>query len=882
MLRLSLKLAIIIIIFSERILVAQNPTLDWVKGLGNFSNEFGKSVVSDASGNVYVTGIAANGSTDFDPGPGVFNISGLAGNISTFILKLNSSGNFVWVKAILGGAGQNRPTGLAIDNSGNVYVTGFYNGSTDFDPGPSNFNLTSVGLSGQSDIYVLKLDASGNFLWAGSMGGTGAETSLGISVDNSSNVYLAGRFSGTVDFAPGVGTVNLTSITFNDSYCVKLLSNGSLSWVRQFNTSSVSNNMAIATNSIGDVFLNGTFQGVSDFDPGISTFTMTTTGGVNTYLLKLNTSGGFLWAKNFGGNGLTYPTDIVLDNSGDICFTGFFDGAGVDFDPATTVFTLSANAGTEDVYVTKVDALGNLIWAKQIGGNNQDNSYAITVDANNDIYLGGYYTGIADFDPGVNSFTIASSSNTKDIFVTKINGISGGFIFARSFGSTSDDVLNGITVDANQNIISTGFYEGTVDFDPGSGVSNLVSFASGGQDVFIQKMGQCATVTTSLVSQINVLCNGGSTGSASISASGGSGFTYNWIPTGGNTSIASGLNASTYSCVVTNSCGSSTTQTLVITQPPALTLTVVASNTSICVGSNSTLTALGSGGAGLFTYTWVTGPTNSVHIVTPTSTSIYTINTLDANNCSLSKTVSILVHPNPTVTVNSGAICSGNSFTLSPAGAATYTIQGGSNVVSPTSNASYTVAGTSSAGCVSNIATSNVTVNPLPTITATSSTSLICSGQAASLTASGANTYTWSNGPNTAIIVISPSITTNYTVTGTNANGCSGFAVVSQSVSACTSIDSSSSIFEDEFDLKLYPNPTHASSIIEFKLPNTLNATVFVYDVTGRVVESAVGISSQQTDFKLELNKNNHLKPGVYFISIMVGNNYSTKKLVIN
>lgn len=172
------------------------------------------------------------------------------------------------------------------------------------------------------------------------------------------------------------------------------------------------------------------------------------------------------------------------------------------------------------------------------------------------------------------------------------------------------------------------------------------------------------------------------------------------------------------------------------------TVTVSGTNT-VCSGSSAVLTASGN----VTSYNWISGPTTSVNVVTPTVTTSYSVSGMNLGCPSNTAIITVTTVSLPTVAVNSGSICNGNSFTITPSGASTYTIQGGNSVVSPTAAASYTVRGAEVlAGCVSaNTATSNITVNTLPTIVAVTTNSIICGPPyqgTAMLNASGATTYT--------------------------------------------------------------------------------------------------------------------------------------------
>ncbi|MFY7884352.1 MAG: T9SS type A sorting domain-containing protein, partial [Dolichospermum sp.] len=203
-------------------------------------------------------------------------------------------------------------------------------------------------------------------------------------------------------------------------------------------------------------------------------------------------------------------------------------------------------------------------------------------------------------------------------------------------------------------------------------------------------------------------------------------------------------------------------------------------------------------------------------------------------NLEMTDLITISIAPNPTIAVNSGSICSGNSFTITPSGANTYTIQGGSSVKTPTANTSYTVVGTSSVGCISStFATSNVTVNALPSINATSDDALICVGETANLTANGTSTsYTWNTSATGTSISVSPTITTNYTVTGTDANGCENNVVITQSVSLCTGINQLS---HSTNELSIFPNPS--STNLTVKTDEEIQ-TISIYNSLGALVQT--------------------------------------------
>ncbi|MAC94485.1 MAG: hypothetical protein CMC96_03170 [Flavobacteriales bacterium] len=318
----------------------------WAKNMGGLSTCAGRSIAVDYSGNVYTTG-GFTGTIDFDPDTGIYNLSS-AGSGDIFISKLDSLGNFVWAKNMGGGSDSEIGHSIAIDSLGNVYSTGHFSGTADFDPGSAMFNLNS---SGYRDIFVSKLDASGNFLWAKGMGGTGYEEGLSIAVGKAGNVYTTGEFSGTVDFNPDIGIFNLTSTGSKDIFLCKLDSSGNFIWAKQMGGLGDDIGNSIAMDSFGNTYLTGKFMDTADFDPGTGSFNLNSSGGYDIFVSKLDTFGNFIWAKNMGGPGDDIGSSIAINPLGSVFTTGGFEGT-VDFDPGPGSFNFTT-AGFNDIFVSK-------------------------------------------------------------------------------------------------------------------------------------------------------------------------------------------------------------------------------------------------------------------------------------------------------------------------------------------------------------------------------------------------------------------------------------------------------------------------------------------------------------------------------------------------
>lgn len=187
----------------------QAQTIDWVKSIGGNADEGYGPMKPDASGNMYLCG-QFNGTVDFDPGPGVSNLTS-NGDLDCYVVKYDSIGNFIWAVG-WGGTGNDYSSDIELDDSGNVYVVGIFWDTVDFDPGPAIFTLSSAGLR---EIFISKFNENGNFIWAKRIGGASNDWLVYMELDDAANICLTGAFQGTSDFDPGLGTATLSSQFFS-------------------------------------------------------------------------------------------------------------------------------------------------------------------------------------------------------------------------------------------------------------------------------------------------------------------------------------------------------------------------------------------------------------------------------------------------------------------------------------------------------------------------------------------------------------------------------------------------------------------------------------------------------------------------------------------
>ena len=404
---------------------------------GVFSNTSGTStdharaVAVDGGGSLYTVGAFA-GPTDFDPGPAATSLTPV-GNTDAFISKLSSNGGFAWVRQI-GGPSEDEPYALALDAAGNVYTAGHFSGTSDFDPGPGTFPLSSVG-SG-SDVFISKLDGAGDFVWARRMGGIKIDQCFGMAVDSAGNVYTAGTFEDTMDFDPGPGTFNLTSAGGADVFVSKLDSVGNFVWAGRIGGSHPGSPWdrarALTLGADGSVYVVGEFAGTCDFDPGPGTFPLVSSGVYDAFVVKLDSAGNFVWARQFTGTQEEVARSVAVGPSGNVHVVGDFHGT-TNFHPVPGTVTLASGDGLFG-FVAVLDAGGDPVWVGGLGGNctglpcgccSPGNylAYDVAVSASGFTHTVGSFQGRMDVDPGPEAVDLVSQELGDNMFVSTLSPV---------------------------------------------------------------------------------------------------------------------------------------------------------------------------------------------------------------------------------------------------------------------------------------------------------------------------------------------------------------------------------------------------------------------------------------------------------------------------
>ena len=370
---------------------------------------------------------------------------------------------------------------VAVDNAGNVLTTGLFTYETDFDPGPAVYSLDAANWA-HSAIYVSKLSATGDFLWAIQIPTYVEFGNIEITVDKDNNVYVASELRLPTDFDPGPGVVLLSPIGGWDAFVAKYDANGNLVWAKQFGGpgDTVPRSDVLDVDDDNNVVVCGNFNRTVDFDPGPGIYNLTSSAHIQAFVVKLNSNGDFIWAKQYGNSPVIYLgssiADVKCDHQGNIYMTGNFTGS-CDFDPGAGTFFL-ASTSMRDGFVAKLDANGNFGWARRIGNTTNDywqyaESRGIAIDANNNVYAGGDFWGTFDFDPGPNSYII-NSAGLSDCYVLKLDA-QGDFLWAGAFGGINQDVGTVVATGADGNVYASGYILHSADMDPGPGVHTLTS-----------------------------------------------------------------------------------------------------------------------------------------------------------------------------------------------------------------------------------------------------------------------------------------------------------------------------------------------------------------------------------------------------------------------
>lgn len=469
---------------------AQN--FQWAKALGGSQDEKAVSVTTDIYGNVYTLGMF-QGNVDFDASASVAQLSSL-NHFDLFITKYDGNGNFVWVKQIMGNQNISGKQ-IRCDFTGALYLTGEFQGLMDCNPNAGVSNLISL-TSNLHEIFIIKLNINGNFLWAKQFKGNDEEEVTSMELDQNGNIYLAGTYKDSLDVDPGTANIYYTAYGgHQESFILKLSAFGTYIFSKNFqcdttNLGTQANRIqSLQVSTSGNIFLHGSFMGKVDFDPGQGQYWISQLGLAEfIFQAKLGASGQFLWANAYGGNSnMLTSKAIVIDSSENMYAIGDFQGA-IDFDPSVNAYMMiSPYPYLNDVFITKFNSQGQFIWAKQVGGIETDAAKSICIDKNRFIYVNGSFKQTVNLNPNGGSNWV-TSNGMQDGFMLTLDA-NGNFHGAGQIGGVGDDQPEAIVHDGQGNFYTVGEFQQSADLNQEAAMFNVTS--NGGQDFFIHKMSRC-------------------------------------------------------------------------------------------------------------------------------------------------------------------------------------------------------------------------------------------------------------------------------------------------------------------------------------------------------------------------------------------------------
>ncbi len=398
--------------------------------------------------------LAIGKKVDFDPGPGVANLSKINVMIDStqcahqiFLAKYTKDGAYSWAKTMGGADGrEDIPTGISLDDADNIYLAGYFSASDiDMDPGPGSTKL--VNYNGLSLHFFAKYDSNGNFGWARTLDNSNKIGYGGISynmaaVDPAGYVYFSGRIDNYLDFDPGPDTLYLGARTTgtgassrSSTYVIKYDIKGNFIWAKAMESPGSSDHFhtaAMKLDAVGNIYITGSLRGAADFDPGPDTTLLSTTPlrNFHAYLAKYDSSGSYIWAHTFGADYQMSASKGLAISGPNVYITGNFNG-NVDFDPGQGKAIIKSKGGgfnnEGDVFIAKYDTSGRYLCAQAMGSERgADEGKDIAVDDKGNVYVTGSFQDTVDFDSGPNTTLLANPFEefgilNKNAFLLKLS-----------------------------------------------------------------------------------------------------------------------------------------------------------------------------------------------------------------------------------------------------------------------------------------------------------------------------------------------------------------------------------------------------------------------------------------------------------------------------
>lgn len=469
--------------YDPRLPLVIDPVVAYSTYLGGSKYDYASGIAVDSSENVYVTGTTA--SSDF-PGTSSSSIQhSIAGYLNAFVAKMNASGSALVYSTYLGGSFLDFGNSIAVDSSGEAYVTGDTL-STDF-PVAGSSPIQSTFRGSNRDGFVTKLNAQGNGLvYSTYLGGSGDQVAYGIAVDASDNAYVTGLTS-SIDF-PGTSSSRLQSTLRGgyDAFVTALNATGtSLLYSTYLGGSGTDEGYAIAVDSSGNAYVTG-WTSSNDFpEADSSTIQASLAGEYDAFVAKVNPAGtSIVYSTYLGGSAGEIASAITVDPSGNAYVAGETDST--DFPGVSSNSIQSSNHGAQDAFVVELNSDASaLVFSTYLGGSKDDGAGGIAVGLSGNVYVAGY-TDSADFPTVGSSLIQSAAGGGGDGFLAELDPTGGTIAFSTYLGGTGSDSANHVAMDSSGDVYVAG-YTDSGDF-PGVSSTSLQPAYSGGGDAFLLKL----------------------------------------------------------------------------------------------------------------------------------------------------------------------------------------------------------------------------------------------------------------------------------------------------------------------------------------------------------------------------------------------------------
>jgi hypothetical protein len=694
------------------------------------------------------------------------------------VVKLNAAGSGLVFSTFAGGSSDDTASDIAVDNLNNVYVTGYGGAGM-----PVSTGAFQTNYAGGYDVFVYKLNPTASALIYGTyIGKSGADRPGTIVVDALHRVYINGTTTNT-NFPVTTGAYATSNSGNVDMFVTKFDSTlSSLIYSTYLGGSGDDWANGLKVNTAGEAFLSG--QVSSSFPVTTGAYDVSFNGGSSdACAVRLSAAGNALVYSTFiGTSGTDEGFDVEIDVSDNAWIVGYCANG---LTTTACAFDNTYNGGNSDGFIIRLTPSGNAApYVSYLGGSSDETgewSISMLLDT---LWIGGR-TSSANFPTTSGAFDVSYNGGTADFVVAKISGnttpvtVSGPTVICA--GQTVTITASGATTYTwNTNSNSSSIVVSptvTTTYVVSSSNSTCPGFAQLTLSVIPQPVAPAAIIGPTLV------CS-----QASYFFQPAAGMNYSWtVPSGWSGSstnsvlIATVTANGTLGVTAFNSCGTSTTTMLSVSHASLGPISTIAGPTVLCLPTVFSLTPVG--GATLYQWTLFTGwtgtsTTNSILVTPATGTAVMFVTASGFCGVTSPATLSLLGNPPVTLslTASASSVCLNDVITLTATGASTYTWSTGANgpaiVVTHTGATTYSAVGATSIGCTGT-ASIHVGAFPLPTVAVSSSTNALCQGLTATLTATGAQSYSWSTGSVSPQIVINAQNTATFSVTGTSSLGCS-------------------------------------------------------------------------------------------------------------